>query len=134
MAHVLELTSLDDYNAALEKPGLVVVDFYSTQCPPCKVVAPIYEQIASKETNGDVAFFKVINRPHYHGTYSNIMKVNGLVEPGSAIQQAAEVVWWPTFVVYEDGQEVWRRKVPNPPSLQPVHELGDHLDGRKQHS
>ncbi|KAL3462466.1 thioredoxin-like protein [Aspergillus heterothallicus] len=115
MAHVTELARLEDYKAALEKPGLVVVDFYSTQCPPCKVVAPIYEEIAGKDSNRNVTFFKV----------------NGLVEPGTTIQQAAEVVWWPTFVIYEDGKEVWRRKVPNPPSLQPVNELREYLDGRK---
>lgn len=36
MAEITELLSLDDYNAELSKPGFVVVDFYSTQCPPCK--------------------------------------------------------------------------------------------------
>jgi hypothetical protein len=30
MPQVLELTSLDDYTAELKKPGLVVIDFYST--------------------------------------------------------------------------------------------------------
>ncbi|KAL3448445.1 thioredoxin-like protein [Aspergillus insuetus] len=114
MPQVLELTSLDDYTAELEKPGLVVIDFYSTQCPPCKVVAPIYEEIAARERNADVRFFKV----------------NGLIEPGTTIQQAAEVVWWPTFVVYQGGKEIWRRKVPNPPSLQPVRELERFLDER----
>lgn len=34
---VQELTILDSYRAELDKPGLVVIDFYSTQCPPCKV-------------------------------------------------------------------------------------------------
>jgi thiol-disulfide isomerase/thioredoxin len=36
MAQVTELTSLEAYNTELEKPGVVVIDFYSTQCPPCK--------------------------------------------------------------------------------------------------
>jgi len=34
---VTELTSLEDYQNTLGQPGTVVVDFYSTQCPPCKV-------------------------------------------------------------------------------------------------
>ncbi|KAL2817248.1 thioredoxin-like protein [Aspergillus cavernicola] len=114
MAQVIELTSLDDYNAELKKPGVAVFDFYSTQCPPCKVVAPLYEKIAANETNRDVRFFKI----------------NGLIEPGSTIQQAVEVVWWPTFVIYDDGKETWRRKVPNPPSIEPVNELRVYLDGR----
>lgn len=79
---VTEITSLDEYRGELQKPGLAVIDFYSTQCPPCKVrsmeifpkqqrrslltlsfsrqvIAPLYEQIAGKETNKQVRFFKV---------------------------------------------------------------------------
>ena len=40
------------------------------------------------------------------------------------------MVWWPTFVIYEDGKETWRRKVPNPPSMEPVNELEKYLDER----
>lgn len=85
MAQVTELTSLEDYHAELKKPGVVVVDFYSTQCPPCKasyiekpgktsslltmatmqVVAPLYEKIASKPTNSAVRFFKVSRSSSY---------------------------------------------------------------------
>ncbi|KAJ9621381.1 uncharacterized protein PV06_04807 [Exophiala oligosperma] len=109
---VQELTILDSYRAELDKPGLVVIDFYSTQCPPCKVIAPLYDAIANKYSNKDTRFFKV----------------NGLVEPGGTIQREAEVVWWPTLVVYRDGREAWRAKVPNPPSIEPVRELERLLD------
>lgn len=34
---VNDLTSVEAYQAELKKPGTVVIDFYSTQCPPCKV-------------------------------------------------------------------------------------------------
>lgn len=34
---VNELIGLEDYREALKQPGIAVVDFYSTQCPPCKV-------------------------------------------------------------------------------------------------
>jgi hypothetical protein len=44
------------------------------------------------------------------------------------IQKAAEVVWWPTLVVYKDGVEKWRARVPNPPTLDAIKELEKLLD------
>jgi thioredoxin 1 len=43
------------------------------------------------------------------------------------VQAAAEVVWWPTFVIYKDGQEQWRAKVPNPPDQHPIAGLANAL-------
>lgn len=34
---VQELNSLSAYEAELQKPGVVVIDFYSPQCGPCAV-------------------------------------------------------------------------------------------------
>jgi hypothetical protein len=61
-----------------------------------------------------------------------MLQVNGLEEPGSSIQKAAEVVWWPTLVVYEEGVEKWRARVPNPPTLEAIKDLEKLLDGRHE--
>lgn len=37
-------------------------------------------------------------------------------------------MWWPTLVIYEEGKEIWRGKVPNPPSFQPLKDLERILD------
>ena len=37
---------------------LVCVDFFATWCPPCRMIAPILEEM-SKEFEGKVAFLKV---------------------------------------------------------------------------
>ncbi|PCG97742.1 Thioredoxin [Penicillium occitanis (nom. inval.)] len=108
---VAELNSLLAYQAELQKPGIVVIDFYSPTCGPCKVVAPLLGTLASEAPNAEVRFFKV----------------NGIDDEGAKVQAAAEVVWWPTFVIYKDGQEQWRAKVPNPPDQHPIAGLANAL-------
>lgn len=43
------------------------------------------------------------------------------------MQKLINVVWWPTFVVYKDGIEQWRAKIPNPPQQYPTAELENAL-------
>lgn len=62
----------------------------------------------------------------------DLTQINGLVEPGFSVQRAAKVVWWPTFVIYEDGKETWRGKVPNPPSLESINLMEKYLDERNE--
>jgi thioredoxin 1 len=59
--------------------------------------------------------------------HANAVQVNGIDDEGSKVQEAAGVTWWPTFVVYNDGQEKWRAKVPNPPDQHPISGLATAL-------
>lgn len=92
---VNELIGLEDYQEALKQPGIAVVDFYSTQCPPCKVrrsdtccyfmphsltlisqvIAPFYENIAKKFSN--VRFYKV-NTKHLPLLASSLASAHSL--------------------------------------------------------
>lgn len=62
---VNELIGLEDYREALKQPGIAVVDFYSTQCPPCKVRrrnitrAAIYDSLTR-----DITGHRAILREH----------------------------------------------------------------------
>lgn len=54
---VKEIQSLDEFERETAGPGLVVVDFFTTWCGPCKAIAPVLESLAAKYP--DVKFIKV---------------------------------------------------------------------------
>ncbi|KAF7585392.1 hypothetical protein BBP40_011029, partial [Aspergillus hancockii] len=117
-----------EFEAELAKPGLAVLDFYSPQCGPCHVIAPLYSKIADDQNA--VRFYKVktaLCPLRYMPLLTQKAQVNGLDDAGSQVQRKAEVTWWPTLVVYQDGQEIWRDRVPNPPSSQPLSSLEEYL-------
>ncbi|CEP22535.1 unnamed protein product [Cyberlindnera jadinii] len=108
---VTEISNLEEFQHALRSSRVVVLDFYSTRCGPCDVVAPLYRSVASRFTG------------------ARFYQINGLTEPGLEVQKSIDVVWWPTFVIYVNGEEVWRAKIPNPPQEYPTAELESQLAG-----
>ncbi len=70
----------------LTKDGLVLVDFYADWCGPCKMIAPVLEEIDNEEQD------------------LNIVKVN--VDEQGALAQQYGVMSIPTLVLFKDGQKV----------------------------
>ncbi|KAK1442776.1 glutaredoxin like protein [Babesia gibsoni] len=54
---VKQLATVDEFQAAIATPNLVVVDFFATWCGPCMNFAPKFEAMSKEFPN--VAFVKV---------------------------------------------------------------------------
>lgn len=74
----------DNFTEVIEANPKILVDFYADWCGPCKMIAPILEELAE---DGHV-----------------IGKLN--VDENSAIPQQFEVSSIPTLVVFKDGERV----------------------------
>ena len=46
-----------NFEEAVEKPGILVLDWWASWCAPCRAFAPIFEKVAAKNT--DITWGKV---------------------------------------------------------------------------
>lgn len=83
----MEIKTLNEssYRELMAQKGVVVVDFYATWCPPCKMLAPIMEEIAS-EAQGYV-----------------VAKLD--IDEAIAVANELGVMSIPTVIVFVDGEE-----------------------------
>ena len=90
-AHSLPEVTDQTWDAEVVKSPLpVLVDFHATWCGPCKVLAPVVEEIA-RERKGAL----------------KVVKVD--VDVASATAARLEVQSVPTLILFRDGKEVRRR-------------------------
>ena len=70
MKNMIELTEATFETEVLKAIGAVVVDFYAPWCGPCKMIAPLLEQLAG-EFSGSLKFAKlnVDDAPELAGRY-----------------------------------------------------------------
>jgi thioredoxin len=53
---VIDLTA-DTFNKAVDRDGIVVLDFWASWCGPCKMFAPVFA--AAAEKHADILFAKI---------------------------------------------------------------------------
>ena len=88
--YVKEITAQEYEREVLAAPGPVVLDFYSTECPPCEALAPKYESVAEAFA-GRARFLKIFRQ-------GNRELATRLGVTGS-----------PTLVFFKGGKEVGER-------------------------
>ncbi|HFT7729237.1 TPA: thioredoxin [Staphylococcus aureus] len=75
-----------DFDSKVE-PGVQLVDFWATWCGPCKMIAPVLEELAAD----------------YEGK-ADILKLDVDENPSTAAKY--EVMSIPTLIIFKDGQPV----------------------------
>lgn len=95
---VKEINGVAEYEQEISGPGLVVVDFFTTWCGPCKAVAPFIEQLVVKYP--EVKFIKVD------------------IEKNEDIAAPLGISSIPTFYFFVRGQKVDEMKGADPRGLE----------------
>lgn len=84
---VKEITAAEYENLVTKAQGSIVVDFYSTECPPCEALAPKYHYF-SELYGKDIQFYKIFRQ--------------GNKELSSQLNVRSS----PTLLFYKDGKEI----------------------------
>ncbi|QGS51580.1 thioredoxin [Spiroplasma tabanidicola] len=81
------ISSAEEFYSEIAKPN-TVVDFYADWCGPCKMFAPLFDQVSQEASN------------------SNFIKVN--VDELREVADKYEIKSIPTVVKFENGNETNR--------------------------
>jgi thioredoxin 1 len=87
--NVLELTDKDFGTTIEDSSGVALVDFWAEWCGPCRVFAPVLEEIATE-----------------YEAMVTVAKLN--VDVGRSAAEKYEIRAIPTTIIFKDGKEVER--------------------------
>lgn len=99
----IELTN-ENFESAVTKDGITLVDFWASWCGPCRMFAPIFEKAATQHTG--ITFAKVDT------------------EQEQQLAAALNISSIPTLMAFRDGVLVFRQ-----PGALPAHALEQLIKG-----
>ncbi|CAH0025434.1 unnamed protein product [Clonostachys rhizophaga] len=82
----ISIGSTEQFNSLLKSSNIVIADFETDWCASCKVIAPLYEQLA-----------KSLSRPNA----VTFVKINGDEQPEL---KGYGVTGFPTFLIFKNGK------------------------------
>ena len=106
-ANIIEVTDASFQAEVIESETPVLVDFWAPWCGPCRVVAPVLEEIATERDD------------------LRIVKLNVDEHPGSAMEYGVFSI--PTMILFKDGKPA-ERLVGYMPKPALLSKLGKHVD------
>lgn len=83
---VMHVSQNDFNDEVIKHEGVVLVDFWATWCGPCKMIAPVLEDLAAEVTNAKIVKIDVDENP----TLANEYGVQSI----------------PTLKIFKNGAEV----------------------------
>lgn len=100
MSKTVHINSPSHFSQVLSSSRIVVVDFYADWCGPCKIIAPVYEQLSSQ-----------LSRPNQ----ITFTKVD--TDAQKEIARTYNISAMPTFLIFKAGRETKRIRGADPKGL-----------------
>ena len=89
MAENIKYLNDDNFKSTIGNDGVTVVDFYADWCGPCRMIAPIMEELAT-EMQGKVTIAKLD------------------IEQAQEATSEFQVMSIPTIIIFKKGEELKR--------------------------